>query len=90
MPSEIAMKQIQLLAPKGQTIYALSYTKFQGGGGVFQVTFPKQVDGKPILTPQDKEIKVEFPHPDIGGQGGARVLVKFNLRKMRVEGKVLY
>jgi hypothetical protein len=90
MPPEVAAKQVQLYAPRGQIIYPLTFAKVEGGGGAFQVTFPKQIDGKPVLTPQDKEMKIEFPHPDIGGQGASRVTVTFDLRKMTADGKILY
>ena len=87
---EFAMKQILLIAPRGQRIYPLTYTKVGGGGGAFQLTFPKNNNGKPIVTPQDKEIQVRFPHPNIGDQGEVQVSVTFNLRKMTVNGKLLF
>ncbi len=90
MPPEVAMKQIQLFAPRGQKIYPLSYTKVGGAGGAFQLTFPKQINGEPILTTKDKELKLRFSHPDIAEQGEAQVSVNFDLRKMTVGGKILY
>jgi hypothetical protein len=90
LPPEIAMKQILLIAPRGRRMYPLNYTAVGGAGGAFQVTFPKQVNNEPILTPQDKELKLEFPHPNIADQGEARVIITFDLRKMTVDGKVLY
>jgi hypothetical protein len=90
LPPEIAMKQILLVAPRGRRIYPLTYTAIGGGGGAFQITFPKQINQEPILAPQDRQLKLEFPHPNIGDQGEAQVTVSFDLRKMTVDGKVLY
>jgi hypothetical protein len=90
LPPEIAIKQILLLAPGGQWIHPLTYDAGESGAGAFQLTFPKNIDGKPILTPQNEEMKIEFQHPDILGQGGAHVVVSFNLLKMTVDRKLLY
>jgi hypothetical protein len=90
LPPEIAMKQILLVPPRGRRIYPLTYTAIGGGGGAFQITFPKQINQEPILAPQDRQLKLEFPHPNIGDQGEAQVTVTFDLRKMTVDGKVLY
>ena len=90
LPAEVAVKQILLFAPRGQKIYPLRYSRFGGGGGAFQLTFPKQINGEPIVTPQDKELKLRFTHPNIGDQGEANVTVNFNVRKMIVDGKILY
>jgi hypothetical protein len=64
-----------------------SYTPAERG---FQFIFPRELDGKPVLSANDKSIKLEFPYPDIGGVGDGRVLLEFKVKKMMINGDVAY
>jgi hypothetical protein len=56
----------------------------------FEMVFPRLVNGEPWITPEDKRLRVEFPHPAVGGMGSARVFVEFNLEKMKIGDKLEY
>jgi hypothetical protein len=57
----------------------------------FQFTFPREYNGKPVLTAKDKSIKLEFPHPGIEGAiDPGRVILEFSVKKMLINGDVVY
>jgi hypothetical protein len=68
----------------------ISPAKFRPGAGEFDLTFPRLVDGEPLLNARDKSLKVEFPHPAVGDVPGGRVVVEFRVNRMTVGGQVLY
>lgn len=90
LPTEQARKEIQLLGPRGKRIYPLTYAVPEGTDGAFEVSFPKIVEGEPLLTPEDKELRLLLVHPDIGQQGSANIYFHFDVRKMLINGKVVY
>lgn len=45
--------------------------------------FPREVDGQPVASPEDKEVKFEFNAPDFG-----RVLVTQKIKEMIYNGKL--
>lgn len=87
LPPEVARNQIFLVGPRRQRITPVSY---EVAPGAFQVVFPREVNGQPLLTPDDKHFKIEFMHPNLGEQGDAQVVLEFDLRKMVVRGSVVY
>lgn len=68
----------------------LRYSVTQGAGREFQVVFPREYHGRPLLGPNDKTLQLEFPHPAIRGQAGSLVLIAFRVEKMLIQGKVIY
>lgn len=57
----------------------------------FQLVFPRQVDGQPVVDAGNKKsVYIEFPHPNIGGLGEARVLLEFKPNKMVYRGSPAY
>lgn len=65
----------------------ISYAPSQRG---FQFTFPREHNGKPVLTDKDKSVKLEFPYPSIGNMEGGRALLDFKVKKMLINGDVAY
>ncbi|MCL5287694.1 MAG: hypothetical protein M1453_06840 [Acidobacteria bacterium] len=78
------------LTAGGKRVPAIKYVTAKGGSLEFELIFPRVVDGVPIIDPNLKMISVEFQHPNIGLEGGARVYQDFKLEKMAVKGTVLY
>lgn len=77
---------VNLILEKNR-IPLISYTTAQSG---FQFTFPREHDGKPILTAKDKSIKLEFPYPSIGNMDGGRAILEFKVKQMLIKGEVVY
>jgi hypothetical protein len=61
----------------------------QGAERWFQFIFPKEVDGKPAITPQDKSIKLEFEYPAMG-MGSGHAFQEFKTQKMIFNGNIAY
>ncbi len=87
--TETLKNHVFLLASRGTKVPLLHYTPSEGGGA-FQLVFPRQYEGRPLVGPQDKKLQLEFPHPNIQEQGEVRVLIEFDVKKMLMDGVVVY
>lgn len=58
-----------LIASNGEKIQPTRHTASTGAGREFQLIFPRQINGQPVIGPKDKSIKIEFNHPKVGDQG---------------------
>ena len=81
---------VYFIGAKGVKAQLQDFVLADGSGQAFQFTFPRTVEGQALATPQDKELQLEFIHPDIRGRGEKRVLVKFKINKMMVDGQLEY
>lgn len=61
----------------------------QGADRWFQFIFPKEVDGNPVITPQDKSIKLEFAYPPMG-MGSGQAFQEFKIEKMIFNGNIAF
>jgi hypothetical protein len=82
--TETLRNSVFLLGSKGVRVPLENYTVAEGAQQTFQFVFPRQVDGRPVVGPQDKRLQVEFEY------GGQRLLVEFPLKKMMVGGDLLF
>lgn len=64
-------------------------SQYVPGKTSFQFIFPRQVDGKPLVTPEDKSLKLEFEVPSIGGMGGETALIEFKVKDMVLYDEVI-
>lgn len=92
--TELLKTQVYLTCGKTKIPLARFMTA-QGAGRSFQLIFPREVDGKPIITPQDKSIKLEFvyPAPDTGplkGFGSGQAFQEFKTEKMIFSGNIAF
>jgi hypothetical protein len=55
-----------------------------GLGGWLQIFFPRQIEGKPLLRPDIKEVYLEIADPN------AKVRLPFEVKKMIVNGELVY
>jgi hypothetical protein len=81
---------VNLISSKNK-IGLAAYTAGQGAQRQFQFVFPRQKDGKPLLTENDKSLSLEFTPPRIGGIGEDRpLMVEFKAKKMVYKGALAY
>jgi hypothetical protein len=78
-----------LIGAKGEKVAPERYTA-AGGGRAFQLVFPRQYEGRPLATAQDKTLKLEFIHPRLREQREQRVLIEFKVDKMVMQGEAVY
>lgn len=88
--TEKLKNSVYLIGGKGVKAPLEDFALADPGGQAFQLTFPRRVDGHELATAADKELQLEFIHPDIRGRGEKRVLVKFRVNKMLVDGQLEY
>jgi len=79
-----------LIGAKGAKAQLQDFTLADQGGQAFQFTFPRTVEGQALAASQDKELQLEFIHPNIRGRGEKRVLVKFNIKNMVLDSQLEY
>ncbi|MFQ5927725.1 MAG: hypothetical protein ACE5MH_09875 [Terriglobia bacterium] len=81
---------IFLIGGKGKKVPLLRYIAGEGQRREFQLVFPRHHEGRPLLGPGDKSLALEFPHPRIGVLGERRAFIEFKVKKMLVDGRVVY
>lgn len=67
--------------------------RYVGGGGTrpeFDLYFPRQINGQPVLLPEDKNVSIELTHPTIGILPSQRIFLEFKTAKMSVGGQFTY
>jgi hypothetical protein len=62
----------------------------QGEGGQFALHFPRTVNEQPVVGPGDKNISLEFVHPNVGVLQTERMLFNFKVKEMTVAGATVY
>jgi hypothetical protein len=79
-----------LIGPKGEKIPPQRFNVTTGAGREFTLYFPRAYEGRPLVGPQDKTIKLEFMHPRVSDQGESRVLLEFKADKMIINNAAVY
>ena len=78
-----------LIGGEGVKVPLSTYRSGEGASREFQFIFPREYNGRPLIGPSDKTLKLEFNHPNIRG-AGERVLVEFRIEKMTIKGAPVY
>jgi len=74
----------------GEEVPLLGYAAERGAGRTFELVFPREPEGRPLLRPDSKTLRLDFLHPNIRGQGEVRAFVEFKVKNMLIEGEVMY
>ena len=56
----------------------------------FQFIFPRQINGEPLLGPEDISLMLHFTAPKAGGLGGSNGYLEFKPEKMVFDGNLAY
>jgi len=78
-----------LIGGKGQKIPMLRYAVAEAGRA-FQFVFPRVYEEQPVVEATDKNLKLDFEHPGVRGQGNQRILLEFPVKKMLLQGVLVY
>lgn len=87
--SEDLKRSINLIGAAGR-FAPLQVTVAPGAGREMQLIFPRLYKGEPMIGPNDKTLGLELPHPAIGVLPGERVYIPFDVKKMIIDGKVIF
>lgn len=79
-----------LIVANGDKVQPTGFVAATGGTREFQLTFPRQRNGQPIVGAADKTLKLEFMHPNINNQRELRILLNFKPEQMKANGELVY
>jgi len=98
--ADLLKNRVFLRNSRGEQVALAQYNVSQGGEHSFQFIFPRQVDGKPLVGPEDKSLMLEFTYPAVNIPGGYRKLpadgkdgngfMEFKPKKMIFQGNLVY
>jgi hypothetical protein len=89
--TELLSQSVYLVVAKGSRIPLLNYVPPQGGGqNSFTFVFPREHEGRPVLAAQDKSLILEWVFPVVGGLGSGKDILEFKVKKMLINGEVVY
>jgi len=78
-----------LIGGAGVKVPLSIYTPGEGAAPEFQFIFPREYNGRPVIGPGDKTLKLEFNHPNIRG-ATERILIEFKIERMMMQGAPVY
>ena len=87
--TETLKNYVFLRAHAGEEMPLLAYTAEKGAGRTFQLLFSREQEGRPLLRPDSKWLRLDFPAYTPGG-GQVRAFVEFKVKRMLIEGEVMY
>lgn len=87
---DVFKNSVYLYGSKGEKAAAVQYLAGQGEQRSFEFTFPRVLNGKPILDPKDKSLNLEFTYPVFQGVGDGKIFMEFKVEKMIFEGEIAY
>lgn len=80
---------VYLSSSKGDKVPVARYQPGEGADHSFTFIFPREYNGKPVVTPQDKNLKLEFAYPAMG-MGSGQAYMEFKVEKMIFNGNIAY
>jgi hypothetical protein len=88
--AEVMANSVFLIPGKGTKARLLSYRPPQGAQTDFTFVFPREIDGNPLISEEDKNLILEFPYPVVGGLGDGKGFAEFKVKKMMIKGGVVF
>ncbi len=89
--TELLKNSVFLIRDNGDKVPLLKYNVAQGDDCDFQFIFPRQFEGAPVLSPEDKSLMLEFYYPTSPSYvSTSRGFVEFKTKKMLFDGKLEY
>jgi hypothetical protein len=99
--TELLKNTVFLRNSKGDQVPLAQFILSQGGEHSFQFIFPRQINGKPFIGPEDKSLTLEFSYPVVVKPGGSesnpndkigdgRGFMEFKPKKMLFQGNLTY
>jgi hypothetical protein len=90
LPSDAIPEKVFLVTDKGSKVPPFRFSFEKGTENEFDLIFPRIVGTDPIISPDAKFVKVEFPQPALGDFPERTVTVEYIFNKMMWNGKLTY
>lgn len=88
--TDLLQNSVYLSGSKGEKVRLAQFVPVQGANQEFQFVFPRSVDGKEVLQPDDKALHLEFDYPQVGRLGNGKGFIEFKTNKMKINNEVVY
>jgi len=99
--TDVLKNTVFLRNSRGEQVPLAQFNPPQGAERSFQFIFPRQINGKPFLDPEDKSLQLEFTYPVVivpGGSsyneadklGNGKGFLEFKPKKMLFQGNLVY
>jgi hypothetical protein len=90
LPADTVPMNFYLITEKGTKVPPMTFSFVKGTDSEFDVTFPRNAGAEPVIAPDAKSMKVQFPNPAFGDFPEKTVTTDFKLDKMSWNGKVTF
>jgi hypothetical protein len=88
--ADLLKNSVYLSGSKSEKVKIAQFIPVQGAQQEFKFVFPRKVNGKEILSPEDKTLRLEFTYPVIGNMGDGRGFIEFKIEKMKINDETIY
>jgi hypothetical protein len=93
--AELLKNSVYLSGSKGDKARIAQFIPVNGAKQEFQFVFHRKVNGKEVVGPEDKSLRLEFDYPiaklaDGSGLGDGRGFIEFKTDKMKINDEVVY
>jgi len=94
--TDLLKNNVFLRNSRGEQVPLAQFNPPQGAERSFQFIFPRQINGKQFMNPEDKSLQLEFAYPVIAVPGGYGTLgdgkgfMEFKPKKMVFQGNLVY
>jgi hypothetical protein len=88
---ETVRENFQITGSAKRIVRPVAFAPPPPGSNQMQVSFPRTVNGEPIIGPEDNAMVLEFQPPPVGNETSSKkIKLEFKVKKMVVDGKVVY
>lgn len=88
--TDMLKNSVYLSGSKSEKVKIGQFIPVSGAQQEFQFVFPRQVNGKEVLAPEDKALRLEFDYPVVGSLGDGKGFIEFKTEKMKINDEVVY
>ena len=94
--TDLLKNTVFLRNSRGEQVALAQFNVPKSGERSFQFIFPRLINGKPFISPEDKSLQLEFTYPVVDIPGGytklgdGRGFMEFKPKKMVFQGDIAY
>jgi hypothetical protein len=87
---DLLKNSVYLSGSKSAKVPLSQFIPGAGGQPEFRFIFPRKLNGKEILSPEDKVLRLEFDYPVVSSMGDGKGNIEFKTEKMKINDEVTY
>jgi hypothetical protein len=90
LPPHTVPFNLFLVTERGTQVPPLAFSFIKRADTEFDITFPRSVGADPVIAPDAKSIKIQFPNPTVNYFPEKTATAEYRLDKMMWNGKLAY